>query len=57
MRYKCLYLRKAYELAIQFMSAKTWIGCIDMAISEISDIGIQYIKNGKTLTEGISRTS
>ena len=51
LRYQCLYLRKAYEIAIQFMSAKTWTECIIMAISELADIGIQFIKNEKTVRQ------
>jgi len=38
LRMQFMYLRKAYELAIQFMNKKTWKQCCEMTIQHL-DIG------------------
>ena len=49
LRYSCLYLRKAYENAVQYMNSLSWIQCIENAIKEMHDIGIYHITNEKTV--------
>ena len=49
MRYQCMYLRKAYEIAIQRMNVYNWLECCSLAVTELKDIGINYIKNGRTI--------
>jgi hypothetical protein len=46
---QCLYLRKAYENAIQHMNAWTWHKCCEEAIESIRDLGIAYVCNEKTI--------
>ena len=46
---QCLYLRKAYENAIQYMNAWTWHKCCEEAVQSIRDLGISYICNEKTI--------
>ena len=48
-RYQCIYLRKAYEVAIQYMNGITWVQSIRKAIEELSDQGIIIVKNDKTI--------
>ena len=39
----------AYKNAIQYMNIETWTNCCVKAISFLSDIGINYINNEKTI--------
>ena len=48
-RKKCLYLRKSYEIALQYMNKLTWKKCCQLAIDELEDDGIYYAKNEKNL--------
>ena len=48
-RNQCLYLRKSYELAIQHMNKLTWKECCKLAIDELGDDGIYFVKNEKTV--------
>ena len=48
-RLKCMYLRKAYEIAIQHMNQKTWGECCTLAVAELKDVGIDYITQGRTI--------
>ena len=45
LRMQFLYLRKLYELALQYMNTSTWLVCICCAIQELSDNGIISVKN------------
>ena len=47
--YQCIYLRKAYETALQFMNSLSWTKCIDTAILELSHQGIFHFKNEKSI--------
>ena len=49
LRYQCIYLRKAYETAMQFMNSLSWTKCIDIALLELSDQGIFHFKNEKAI--------
>ena len=49
MRTICLYLKRSYENAIQYMNLKTWSSCVKLAIEELADIGVKRIKNDKTI--------
>ena len=51
LRYQCIYLRKCYEISLQYMNEKTWTECIKMALVELSDQAILYIMNDKTIRE------
>jgi hypothetical protein len=46
---QCLYLRKAYEIAIQCMNAWTWKECCAEAIKSIRDLGISYVCDERTI--------
>jgi len=48
-RNQCLYLRKSYELAIQHMNKLTLKECCKLAIDELMDDGINFVKNEKTV--------
>ena len=48
-RYKCLYLRKAYEIAVQKMNTITWGECCSQAVNELCNIGISFITYGRTI--------
>jgi hypothetical protein len=48
-QYQCIYLRKAYEVAIQYMNGITWVQSIRKAIEDLSDKGIIIVKNDKTI--------
>ena len=49
LRIRCIYMRKCYETAMQYMNQKTWNECISIAISELSDQGINYIHSQKPI--------
>ena len=49
LRFDCVYLKKAYEIAIQNMNSWTWKECCLRAIAELSDAGFSHIKNERTL--------
>ena len=49
MRLHYLYLKNAYECALQYMNKFTWKQCITMAIDKLSDTGINNIRNEKTI--------
>jgi hypothetical protein len=42
---RCLYLRKAYEIAVQFMNLWTWKECCAVAIKSLRDCGMNYVRN------------
>ena len=46
---QCLYLRKAYEIAVQCMNAWTWKECCAEAIKSLRDCGINYVGNEETI--------
>jgi hypothetical protein len=46
---QCLYLRKAYEIAVQRMNAWTWKECCAEAIKSLHDCGINYVSNERTI--------
>ena len=48
-RFDCLYLRKAYEVAVQNMNQITWKDCIIIAIDEMKDGGFNHIKKEKDI--------
>ena len=48
-RQQCMYLRKAYEVAIQKMNSSTWSECVKIAIDELADCGIVSIKKHRTI--------
>ena len=45
LRMQVVYLRTAYELAIQLMSQKTWKECCQLCIDAIVDLGTNYCKD------------
>ena len=45
LRMKFVYLRKSYELAIQYMNKKTWKECCKLCIQSFQDNGTQYCKS------------
>ena len=47
LRLDCLFLKKAYEIALQRMNEYTWTQCIFMAIKELEDCGIRYVITDK----------
>ena len=47
LRIQCLYLKQAYEIAIQKMNGNTWSECCNMAIEEIETIQITKVGNEK----------
>lgn len=48
---KALYLRRAYEKALQEMPrGMTWIKCCESVIQTMADAGFSGIKNGRTLS-------
>lgn len=49
LRHQCLYLRQAYEVALQFMNKKTWKECCMRAIEELASVGVTAIINDKAL--------
>ena len=49
LRMQCLCLKNAYLNAIQYMNIEIWTNCCEKAISFMSDIGISYINNEKTI--------
>jgi hypothetical protein len=46
---QCLYLRKAYKIAVQCMNAWTWKECCAEAIKSLRDCGINYVGNEVTI--------
>ena len=48
-RYRCMYLRKLYKNALQYMNSITWKECARKSISELADEGVNYIKDNKSL--------
>jgi hypothetical protein len=46
---QCLYLRKAYEIAVQRMNTWTWKECCAEAIKSLHDCGINYVGNEPTI--------
>ena len=48
-RMYCMYLKKAYELALQYICVQKWKTCIRLAINELADVGITDIKDEKTI--------
>ena len=50
-RTRCLYLLKAYELALQRMNRLTWSGCISLAVSQLKDNGIEYLKSERVIRD------
>jgi hypothetical protein len=46
---QCLYLRKAYEIAVQRMNAWTWKECCVEAIKLLRDCGISYVRHERTI--------
>ena len=51
LRYQCIYLRKSYEIALQYMNTYTWTQCINVALVELCDQGIVNIKCDRTIRE------
>ena len=49
LRYKCMYIKKAYEIALQKMNQLTWHECCKLAVEEVNDIGVNYITGWKTI--------
>ena len=49
LRQKCMYLKKAYEIAVQKMNSITWGKCCSLAILELADMGIEVFKNFQTI--------
>ena len=49
LRNMCLYLKKAYKIALQHMNSKTWKECCHMCVVELDDAGIHFIKNEKSV--------
>ena len=49
LRMQFMYLRKAYELAIQFMNQKTWKQCCEICIEYLEDNGTRYCSSTWTL--------
>ena len=47
-RFDCLYLRKAYKVAVQNMNQITWKEYIIISIEEMKDAGFNHIKMKKT---------
>ncbi len=51
-RWKCRYLVKALEIALDEMPAKTWIVCCEDAIKQVNEFeGWELIKNARTIQE------
>ena len=50
-RYQCIYLSKAYEIALQKMNSYTWLECCNQAVKEVNDVGIIYISSARTVTK------
>jgi hypothetical protein len=46
---QCLYLQKAYAIAVQWMNAWSWKECCAEAIKLLHDCGINYISNEQTI--------
>ena len=44
LRFDCIYLKKAYEIAIQNMNSWTWKQCAQAAIAELNDVGFNHKK-------------
>ena len=49
LRQKCMYLKKAYEIAVEKMNSITWGKCCSLAILELADMGIEVFKNFQTI--------
>jgi len=48
-RMQSLYLRNSYDNALSSMNQRTWAQCTSFAIEILSDTGLDYIKNEKTI--------
>ena len=44
LRMQCFYLKNAYKLAVQYMYELKWKDICDLAIKNLTDIGISLIK-------------
>ena len=51
LRMQFIYLRKAYELLLQYMNSKTWAECYQLCIDNLEDNGINYLRSKVTLTK------
>ena len=49
LRYRCIYLRTAYEVVLQYMNNKTWVQCIEIAIKNLREQGIVMYSNEKSV--------
>ena len=49
LRLRCIYLNKAYEVAIQYMNSIGWVECVKIAIDELRYCDIDYISNERTV--------
>ena len=49
LRMQFIYLRKAYEIALQYMNGNTWKECCEMSIMQLDDNGTTYISSPLTL--------
>ena len=49
LRHQCLYLKKAYEIALQCMNTITWQDCATKAIEMLADVGINTVTSSRTI--------
>ena len=48
-RLHCMYLKKSYTCAVQFMNKLKWSQCCCLAINKIIDVGLDKIKSHTTI--------
>ena len=49
LRMQSIYLKKVYELALQYMNNKTWRECCKMCIDILSGNDVNYIKSDQII--------